>query len=223
MSSPTEGTGVRTRDVREPRLKRPLDLAILVGVPIVLLPVWAVIWVVIPLSIWLEDRGPVFFRQQRVGKDGQVFTQLKFRTMSVGAEEVGPIWTSSHDSRITRIGRLLRRTALDELPQLINIWRGDMSFVGPRALPIVMHEDYVAAEPDFVLRLAVRPGLTGPAAINLPRHCLPEQRLQGDLYYIEHASLWLDVKLIVQSVWLTLTGRNADAFASIFLALAHIF
>ena len=194
-------------EVPEPRLKRPMDLFILVGAHLVLLPVFAFFWVVIPIAIRLDDRGPVFFRQARVGKGGRIFTQLKFRTMTVDADQVGPIWTSVFDPRVTRVGGILRRTALDELPQLVNIWRGEMSFVGPRALLTEMHEGYVAEEPDFVLRLAVRPGLTGPAAINLPRHCSAAQRLEGDLYYIEHMSLWLDVKLILQSVWLTLTGQ----------------
>ena len=189
------------------RLQRAFDLSILIAAHVVLLPIMVLLWLAIPLAIWLQDRGPVFFRQSRVGRDGKILVQLKFRTMSVDAEQVGPGWTSPHDSRVTAAGGFLRRTAFDELPQLINIWRGDMSFVGPRALPIEMHEAYVAEEPDFALRLAVRPGLTGPAAVKLPRHCSPGLRLQLDLYYIEHASLWMDVKLILQSVWLTLTGQ----------------
>ena len=193
--------------VSEPRYKRPLDLLILVSSHILFFPLFGLIWLAIPLAIWLDDRGPVFFRQARVGKDGRVFTQLKFRTMVVDAERSGPIWTSAVDPRVTRVGEVLRRTALDEIPQLINIWQGDMSFVGPRALPIEMHEGYVKEEPNFMHRLAVRPGLTGPAAISLPRHCSAALRLRGDLYYVENASLSLDVKLILQSVWLTLTGR----------------
>ena len=193
--------------VPEPRFKRPLDLVILVGAHVVLFPLFAFIWIVIPIAIWLDDHGPVFFRQARMGKDGRVFTALKFRTMTVDAGQAGRIWTSVADPRVTAVGGVLRRTALDELPQLVNIWRGDMSFVGPRALFIEEHESYVAEEPDFILRLAVRPGLTGPAAINLPRHCPAAVRLQGDLYYIQNASLWLDVKLILQSVGLTLAGR----------------
>ena len=194
-------------DAPETRLKRPLDLLIIVGAHLVLLPVFAFIWVLVPIAIWLDDRGPVFFRQARVGRGGRIFSQLKFRTMTVDAELAGPLWTGVADPRVTRVGDVLRRTALDELPQVVNIWRGDMSFVGPRALPIDMHEGYVAEEPDFVLRLAVRPGLTGPAAINLPRHCPAAQRLEGDLYYIEHMSLRVDLKLILQSAWLTLTGQ----------------
>lgn len=201
MSVPTDG------GPPEPGFKRPLDLLILVAAHVVLFPLFALLWVAIPIAIWMNDRGPVFFRQARVGKDGRVFSQLKFRTMTVGADQVGPLWTGALDPRVTKVGKLLRKTALDEMPQTVNIWRGDMSFVGPRALPIEMHQGYVAEEPDFVRRLGVRPGLTGPAAINLPRHCSAAERLSRDLHYIENMSLWLDVQLILQSVWLTLTGR----------------
>ena len=207
MSAPANGEEVWTGEVREHRFKRAMDLIAVVGAHVALFPLFAVIWVVVPLAIWLDDRGPVFFRQMRVGKNGWMFEQLKFRSMTVGADRIGPGWTSAVDPLVTRVGRVLQRTALDEIPQMVNIWRGEMSWVGPRPLPLDMHNGYVANEPKFVRRLAVRPGLTGPAAINLPRHCSAQMRLQEDLYYIEHTSLWLDVKLIVQSVWLTLTGQ----------------
>jgi len=171
------------------------------------LPVLVILFTVIPIAIWLDDRGPVFFKQERFGKDGRRFNVLKFRTMVVDASKVGPLWTSAADPRVTRVGAVLRRTALDELPQLINITRGDMSFVGPRALPPDMHDDYVAAEPKLVQRLSIRPGLTGTALINLPRHCPAEDRLREDIRYIDSVSPWLDVKLIVQTVLLTATAR----------------
>ena len=202
-----DGEGTWIGEVRELRYKRAMDLVIIASAHLALFPLFVLIWVGVPLAIWLDDRGPVFFRQLRVGKNGRVFGQVKFRSMIVGADQIGRGWTSAVDPLVTRVGRFLRRTALDEVPQMVNIWRGEMSWVGPRALPIDMHEGYVVDEPEFVRRLAVRPGLTGPAAVNLPRHCSAQMRLQEDLYYVEHASLWLDVKLIVQSVWLTLTGR----------------
>jgi lipopolysaccharide/colanic/teichoic acid biosynthesis glycosyltransferase len=120
--------------------------------------------------------------------------------------EIWPESTIQDDPRITRVGRLLRRTALDELPQVINLWKGDISFVGPRALPVRMHEEYIKEDPHFVRRLQVRPGLTGPAQIYLPRHCDAEKRLKYDLLYIREASPRLDLKLIMISIWLTLTG-----------------
>ena len=133
---------------------------------------------------------------------------FKFRSMRVkeGLEEWSG-FTMGNDPRVTRIGRFLRRTALDELPQVINLWKGDISFVGPRALPPDMHESYVNENPDFPLRLHIRPGLTGLSQMKLPRHSSAQERLTYDLLYIHQASPYLDVKLIMSSVWLTLTGQ----------------
>ena len=127
------------------------------------LPLWLVLWLGIPLAVWLEDRGPVFFRQRRVGKNGKEFVFLKFRTMVQDAESSGLV-TADADPRVTRVGRVLRRTALDELPQVINVLRGDMSFVGPRALPVQMHLDAVAEEPRFDQRTAGHAGHDGHGA-----------------------------------------------------------
>jgi lipopolysaccharide/colanic/teichoic acid biosynthesis glycosyltransferase len=193
---------------RKTRYKRPFDLAVLAAAHLLppLLPVWLLLWTVIPLAIWLEDRGPVFFRQRRVGKTGHEFAFLKFRTMAPGAEEAGLV-TADRDPRVTRVGRFLRRTALDELPQTVNILRGDMSFVGPRALPTEMHKDATREEPRFPERLQVVPGLTGISQLYLPRHCPPRRRLGYDLVYIRKASLWLDIRLMLLAAWTTLTGR----------------
>ena len=190
-----------------PRYKRPYDLAVLAAAHLFppLVPVWILLWVVIPLAIWLEDRGPVFFRQKRIGEKGREFTFLKFRTMDTGADAAGLV-TADHDPRVTRVGRLLRRTALDELPQLINILRGDMSFVGPRALPTDMHKEAIQVEPRFPERLRIIPGLTGVAQLYLPRHCHPRRRLRYDLLYIRKASLGLDIRLMLRAAWNTLTG-----------------
>jgi lipopolysaccharide/colanic/teichoic acid biosynthesis glycosyltransferase len=178
---------------------------VLVVAHLLLLPVWTLLWLLVPLAIWSEDRGPVFFRQRRVGKNGRQFTFLKFRTMVAGAEESGLI-TADRDPRVTRIGRALRRTALDELPQVINILRGDMGFVGPRALPPQMHEEAAQVVPRFPERLRVTPGLTGVAQLYLPRHCHPRRRLRYDLLYIKKAGLWLDIRLMLRAAGNTLTG-----------------
>ncbi|MEX2599344.1 MAG: sugar transferase [Dehalococcoidia bacterium] len=207
MTTTLERKTPRRIAVRPTPYKRSFDLAILVVSHIVLLPVWLLLWTLIPLFIKLDDRGPVLFKQARVGKDGRIFHVYKFRTMTVDAESTGPDWTSDEDPRVTRVGRILRSTALDEIPQLISIWKGDMSFVGPRPLVVSMHEDYVSEEPDFNLRLLAQPGLTGLSAVYLPRHCSPLMRLQWDLAYIQQASLLLDLKVFVISVWLTLTGK----------------
>lgn len=172
---------------------------------VVLLPVWAALWIVIPLAIWLEDRGPVFYRQERAGKNRHNFMAIKFRTMVPDADKRG-LMTGNDDPRVTKVGRVLRRTALDELPEVINIFKGDMSFVGPRALPADMHEAELLTEPRFDERLAVIPGLTGVAQLYLPRHCHPTRRLRYDLVYIKKVSLWLDIRLMLVGAWNTLTG-----------------
>lgn len=200
-SRPDAGTSERA-------YKRPLDLTILVVAHLVLLPVWALLWVLISLAIWLEDRGPVLYVQDRVGRDGRVFLLYKFRSMRVqGAADDWPEFTAKHDLRITLIGRMLRRLALDELPQIINMWKGDISFVGPRPLPTDMHESYVKEDPDFAKRLVVRPGLTGLAQTRLRRHARARDRSRYDRLYIRRAGMWLDLRLISLSVWLTLCGQ----------------
>ena len=183
--------------------KRPFDLGVLIVAHVALLPVWIVLWSVIPLAIWMGSGRPIFYGQTRLGKGGRAFTLLKFRTMVNGADAAGLV-TAEHDPRVTRVGRVLRRTALDELPQMINIVRGETSFVGPRALPPRMHEEATLREPRFPERLKVTPGLTGFSQVYLPRHCSPRHRLAYDLFYIRNAGLWLDVRLMLVSVWNTL-------------------
>jgi lipopolysaccharide/colanic/teichoic acid biosynthesis glycosyltransferase len=166
------------------------------------------------LAIKLEDGGPVFFAQQRVGRHGRLFNALKFRSMIPDAEAgVGPVQSGQHDSRVTRIGRLMRATALDELPQLWNIVRGHMSFVGPRALrpgEIEVKGDgrveRLEQVPGFERRCAVSPGLTGLAQIYAPRDVPRRQKFRYDGVYIRQQSFWLDVRLILLSFWITFRG-----------------
>ena len=191
----------------QPAYKRSFDMTILVLGHVLLLPIWAVLWIMIPFLIWLEDHGPVFYTQERVGLGGRTFGLLKFRSMTVRGTEEWSGFTLQDDPRITRVGRVLRATALDELPQVLNLWKGDISLVGPRALPSYMHEDYMKEEPRFALRLQIRPGLTGLAQTHLARHTSARKRLRYDLVYIRKANLWLDVKLIVLSALLTLAGQ----------------
>ena len=191
--------------VPKQRYKRAYDLAVIVVTHVALAPLWLALWLGIPLAVWLEDRGPVLFRQRRIGKDGREFVFLKFRTMTPDAESAGLV-TADADPRVTRVGRILRRTALDELPQVINVLRGDMSFVGPRALPVQMHRDAAAEEPRFDRRTAVLPGMTGPAQLYLPRHCSPRRRLAYDMLYVRRAGLRLDVSLMLLAAWNTFTG-----------------
>jgi lipopolysaccharide/colanic/teichoic acid biosynthesis glycosyltransferase len=188
------------------RYKRPFDLSILVASHVLLAPIFLFLWVVVPLLVWLEDRGPVFYGQNRKGKDGRIFTVLKFRTMVKDAERRGPVWTTEGDPRVTRVGKLLRRTALDELPELTSIWKGDMSFVGPRALDASEHEMLEGQIAGFEKRLRVSPGLTGLAQV-YDREDAGEAKLQYDLDYISRMNPFLDMKLMLLSVRNTLLGK----------------
>ena len=186
--------------------KRIFDIAILILAHIMLAPIWLILWIVIPVLIWAEDKGPIFFRQKRVGFKGSDFKVIKFRSMYINSEGQGLI-TSDTDQRITKVGKILRRTALDELPQIINIFKGDMSFVGPRALPPEMHEESCGIVKEFSKRLLVTPGLTGIAQIYLSRHCHPRQRLAYDLIYLKRNNMWIDVKLMMLAAVNTLAGK----------------
>jgi lipopolysaccharide/colanic/teichoic acid biosynthesis glycosyltransferase len=190
--------------------KRALDLLLSSAGLVVSAPVW----LAIAAAIKLESAGPVFFSQPRVGERGRLFDALKFRSMVDHAErEVGPMQATEHDPRVTRVGRILRATAMDELPQLWNIFRGDMSFVGPRALrpdevELRGSDEAIPLDriPGFVERTSVRPGLTGVAQIYAPRDVLRRHKFRYDRLYIKRRSLGLDVRLIALSFWITFRG-----------------
>jgi lipopolysaccharide/colanic/teichoic acid biosynthesis glycosyltransferase len=191
--------------------KRSLDV-VLSGIGLV---VSAPIWAVVAAAIRLESRGPVLFTQARVGEGGRHFDAIKFRSMVVDAErESGPVQAAAHDPRVTRVGRVLRATALDELPQLWNIFRGDMSFVGPRALRPNEIEPSghgrptpLEAVPGFADRCRVTPGLTGLAQIYLRRDVSRRQKFRYDLLYVRRRSFMLDLRLILLSFWISFRGR----------------
>ncbi len=155
-------------------------------------------------AIKLEDRGPVLYRQRRVGLEGREFDLLKLRTMVVGAETMGAGWAVNEgDPRITRAGRVLRRLSLDELPQLWNVLRGDMSVIGPRPTLSYQVERYT---PRQRRRLEVKPGLTGWAQVN-GRAALPwEERIELDVWYVEHRSPWLDLRILARTPAALFTG-----------------
>ena len=186
--------------------KRPMDLSIIFVSHILFFPLWAILWTAIPALIMITSGRPVFHRQIRVGKNGRHFELVKFRTMVSDAEKVGASWTVVDDPRITNFGRLLRKTALDELPQLLNIIRGEMSFVGPKPLAVQEHEMLSETHPEFPKRLAVIPGLTGLAQV-YDQQDEALTKLHFDLEYIARTSLWLDVKLIFLSGINTCLGR----------------
>jgi len=175
----------------------------------------SVLWLTFAVAIKIEDRGPVFYRQKRWGKNKKPMNVYKFRTMLENADEkFGRIQAHENDPRITRVGKFLRATSLDEMPQILNIWKGEMSWVGPRALPInevqVKEENGILPDdaiPGFDLRCKVRPGLTGMAQVYAPRDVPRRHKFRYDLIYIQNQSLWLDLKLIVLSLWITMRGR----------------
>ena len=172
------------------------------------------LWLLFAIVIKLEDGGPVFFRQDRVGRGGRVFSALKFRSMRPDAEAGrGAVQADERDERVTRIGRVMRATAMDELPQLWSILRGDMSFVGPRALrpgEIEAGSDgrLVALEdvPGYEQRITVRPGLTGIAQIYAPRDIPRRHKFRYDRIYIAKRSWMLDLRLILLSFWISFRG-----------------
>jgi len=200
-----------TTVVREPFLKRPLDVILSAVMIILSIPVS----LPLALLIKLEDGGPIFYRQERWGRNGTRFRAYKFRTMVANSDkDFGIKQAIENDPRITRVGRILRAMGLDELPQIINIFSGEMSFVGPRSLAvreIVRDEkgtiiDYENV-PGFMERLAVRPGLTSPATIYIPKDVSPHRKFRYDLLYIRRQSFWLDLRLIILSFWISFRGK----------------
>ena len=173
------------------------------------------LWLIFALAVKLQDGGPVFFAQARVGRGGRRFRGLKFRSMVPDADRrFGPVQAAANDARITRVGRLLRATAMDELPQLWNILRGDMSFVGPRALMPEEVEVGASGErvpiekiPGYEQRHRVRPGLTGVAQIYADRDVPRRQKFRYDALYIRRRGFRLDIRLIAVSFWITFRGR----------------
>ncbi|MCL0045272.1 undecaprenyl-phosphate glucose phosphotransferase [Nitrospinaceae bacterium] len=159
--------------------------------------------ILLAIIIKFESEGSIIYRQERVGFDGNIFKMFKFRTMQVGAEdETGPIWASKEDNRRTRLGAFLRKTSIDELPQLFNVLMGDMSLVGPRPERKVFVEEFKKSIPKYMLRLKMKAGLTGWAQVNGWRgNTSLDKRIEFDLYYIKHWSLLLDLKIIFMTFW----------------------
>lgn len=191
-------------------MKRAFDVA-LAGLG--LLCSWP-LWLLIALAIKLEDGGPIFFSQSRFGQGGRTFEALKFRSMRPTASAMPAVAAHARDPRITRVGHVLRQSALDELPQLWNIFIGDMSFVGPRALAVAEVEiggdGRVIPQtelPGFAERHRVRPGLTGIAQIYASRDLPRVRKYRLDRFYVRRQSFCLDIKLVLLSFWITALGR----------------
>ncbi len=181
-------------------IRRATDVAVSATLLILTAPLLAAAM----LAIRLESRGPALYRQRRIGQHGRAFDLLKLRTMVDGAEHIGAgLAVDEHDARITRVGALLRRTSLDELPNLVNVLRGEMSLIGPRPTVPVQVQQYTPRQRG---RLAIKPGLTGWAQVN-GRASLPwSERIELDLHYIEHRSLALDLRILWRTPALVLGG-----------------
>lgn len=201
MLSRNQGLTIEQRFV-----KRTMDivfslLAIVISSPLLL---------IIALAIKLYDRGPVFYRQERLTRDRESFQIIKFRSMKVDSEEKGAQLAKKGDDRITPVGKLIRRTHLDELPQIFNILKGEMSFVGPRPERQVIAEEYEELVPEFRFRLKVKAGLTGYAQVYGKYNTTPYDKLKLDLTYIENYSAWLDVKLMLMTVKVMFQKENTE-------------
>ena len=174
------------------------------------------IWILLAASIWvavrMDSSGPAIYRQERIGRGGQPFTLYKFRTMVVDAEEHGPRFAEANDSRLTNMGKLLRRFRIDEIPQLLNVLKGDLSLVGPRPERPVFTEQFEGSIPFYSYRHLVRPGVTGWAQVNFgyaDNEAETVEKLTYDLYYVKHMSPWLDLSILGRSMWTVLSGFGA--------------
>ena len=202
--------GAPVTPVPTPSAKRALDVA-LAGTGLLLS---SPIWLTLAALIKLADGGPIFYSQERAGQGGRVFRAWKFRSMIPDAEKhVGALQATENDPRVTRMGRVMRVTAMDELPQLWSILVGDMSFVGPRALRPGEIEavggvlEALEDVPGYADRSRMRPGLTGIAQIYAPRDITRRNKFRYDRLYIDRQSFWLDVRLIALSFWITFRGK----------------
>ncbi|MCZ8493339.1 sugar transferase [Priestia megaterium] len=185
--------------------KRMFDILISFMALMVLLPVI----LLFALIVMIETPGSPFFFQERLGQSGRPFTIMKLRSMYSDAEKNGAQWAVKNDSRVTKVGKLIRQTRIDELPQLWNVLKGDMSIVGPRPERAVFIEEFQKTLPAFSQRLAVKPGLTGWAQINGGYELTPAEKLELDLYYIQHTNIRFDMKIMIKTLRVIVTGDGS--------------
>lgn len=186
-------------------IKRLIDI-LLSGVVLILL---CLPMLIVAIAIKIDDPGPVIFKQERLGLNGKVYKILKFRSMCIGAEKMGSgVYSEKGDDRVTAVGKILRATSIDELPQLINIFKGEMSFIGPRP-PLTYHPWPVSEYTKEQMKMFdVRPGITGWAQINGRKTVEWNKRIELNVWYAENVSFWLDLKIIWLTVWKVIS--NAD-------------
>ncbi|WP_044641298.1 exopolysaccharide biosynthesis polyprenyl glycosylphosphotransferase [Risungbinella massiliensis] len=196
--------GYQTRSLY-PYVKRGLEVLLSLGLLLFTLPVM----ILAAFAIKLESPGSVFYKQERVGHRGRNFQVIKLRSMRTDAEKNGPQWAAKNDPRVTKVGQFIRKTRIDELPQLINILRGDMSLIGPRPERPMFTDQFDKEIPGFKNRLAVKPGLTGWAQVNGGYESTPAEKLEFDLYYIRKQSFKLDLQILWKTVLVVFTGDGA--------------
>jgi exopolysaccharide biosynthesis polyprenyl glycosylphosphotransferase len=187
------------------RIKRIMDIllsitGLAIGGPLLL---------IFGLLIRLESKGPVFYKQVRCGKDGKPFIIYKLRSMKLNSECRGVQWAQKNDCRVTRVGKFIRKTKIDEIPQFLNILNGEMSIVGPRPERPSFVVEFQKKIPDFLARLQVKPGLTGWAQVNGGYELLPNEKLRYDLYYIQHQSIRLDWTILLKTIVTVTNGKGS--------------
>jgi len=189
-------------------LKRALDII----VSLLSLMLFAPLILIISLAIRMDSKGPVFYRQERVGEDEKKFSLLKFRSMNVDAEENGPVWAKVDDERVTRVGQIIRKLRFDEIPQMFNVLKGEMSFIGPRPERPFFVDSLKNEIPFYSERHVVKPGITGWAQISYQYGASKEdalEKLKYDLYYIKHMSLILDLMILFETIKIVFWGKGA--------------
>jgi sugar transferase (PEP-CTERM system associated) len=190
------------------KIKRYTDIVISILSLAIFLPVS----LLVAMAIKLDSKGPVFYEQDRVGEDGKVFNLFKFRSMRVDAEDNGPVWAMVDDYRVTRVGRIIRKLRLDEIPQMINVIKGDMSFVGPRPERPFFVEKLTDEIPFYSHRHSVKPGITGWAQLYYPYGASKEdalEKLKYDLYYIKNMSPLMDLTIVLETIKVVFFGKGA--------------
>lgn len=186
-------------------VKRTLDIVISLFLLVFIVP----ITIIICLIVRIESEGNPIYKQKRVGLKGKEFNIYKIRSMVNNAEANGAKWADKNDSRVTRVGNFIRKTRLDELPQFVNILKGDMTIIGPRPERKFFYDEFKKDIPNFGDRVAIKPGLTGYAQVNGGYDITPKEKLELDLYYIKHMSFRLDFKILFKTVFIVFSGDGA--------------
>ncbi len=175
-------------------------IGLIISIPII---------IVFGLLIKKEDDGPIFYKQDRLGKDGKIIFIYKLRSMKINSEKNDSLWTEKNDPRVTNIGKFIRKSRIDEIPQFFNILKGDMSMIGPRPERPNLTMEFNERIPGFINRLVIKPGLTGYAQVNGGYDISVEDKIKKDLYYIKHRNLFLDISILLKTIKVVLTGEGA--------------